>query len=743
MSEPGKITPSHLSRTAVIYVRQSTLAQLERNPESTARQYDLATRAQALGWPTSAIRIVDGDLGVSGSVTGQRDAFDNLVAEVALGQVGIILALEVSRLARDNAAWYRLLDLAGVCDTLVGDGDGVYHPALFNDRLVLGMKGIMSEAELHVLRARLEGGIRNKAARGELRRGLPVGLVWGEADGEICFHPDEAVTGVIAAVFEQFAVRGSVRATWLWLRDQGLRWPLQHAGYLRNSGQPAEITWVEPTYHAVHTTLTHPAYAGAYVYGRTRDERYLDQAGALRKRRRRLPRDQWEVLIPDHHPGFIDWDTYLANQKRIGTNIRPQAHEPGTGAVREGRALLQGLATCGACGRKLAVFYRGPAKSVPNYYCQGAGELVDGRGTRHMNVGGLAIDAAVAEAFLAALQPAALEACLTAAQQLEDGHDAAVAQWRRQVEQARYAATKAERRYRAVDPENRLVARGLEADWEQALRELADAEAELTRRETARPTALTPAERAAIMALGDDLGGVWDAPTTTDKEHKQLLRTLLEEVNITVHRDRAEGRADLIVRWKGGAISELSVPIKRKPPAIRTQEDTIDLLRRLVVHYPDAKIAGILNRQGRRTARGLSFTASRVQSLRHHWGIPCHQPSNQPQEGALLTVADAAKELQVAPSTLHRWLGDGFVAGEQLTPGAPWRIRLTDNIRALFVDDAPAGWLAMLEATLAYGVSRQTLLQRVKRGELRAVHVHTGRRKGLRIQPPTRQDGLL
>ncbi len=245
------------------------------------------------------------------------------------------------------------------------------------------------------------------------------------------------------------------------------------------------------------------------------------------------------------------------------------------------------------------------------------------------------------------------------------------------------------------------------------------------------------------MALGGDLGAVWDAPTTTDKDRKQLLRTLLEEVNITVHRDRAEGRADLIVRWKGGAISELTVPIKRTPPAIRTQEDTIDLLRRLAVHYPDAKIAGILNRQGRRTARGLSFTASRVQSLRHHWGIPCHQPSNHSQEGALLTVADAAAQLGIAPSTLHRWLGDGFIAGEQLTPGAPWRIRLTDAIRGLFVDDAPEGWLAMLEATLAYRVSRQTLLQRVERGELRAVHVRTGRRKGLRIEPPTAQGGLL
>jgi uncharacterized protein YndB with AHSA1/START domain len=650
-----------------------------------------------------------------------------------------VLSLECSRLARNNADWYRLLDLAGMADTLIADADGVYHPALFNDRLLLGMKGTMSEAELHILRARLDGGIRNKAARGELRRGLPVGLVWGEADGEIRWHPDEAVTGVLAAIFDRFAVTGSVRGVWLWLRDQGLKFPLQPAAYLHGG----DITWVDPTYHAVHNVLTHPAYAGAYVYGKTRQQRYLGEDGQLRVRRRRLPQDQWEVLITDHHRGFIDWDTYQANQARIGNNTRPRAHEPGTGAVREGCALLQGLATCGTCGRRLAVYYDGPSKSTPGYYCTGTGQLVDGRGTRHLRVGGVAIDTAVTEAFLAALAPAALQACLAAAQQLEDGHDAALAQWRRQVEQARYQASRAERRYRAVDPDNRLVARGLESEWNDALQRVADAETELTRRETARPKTLTPQEKQVILALGDDLDGVWSAPTTTDKDRKQLLRTLLEEVNISLHRDHTEGRANLVLRWRGGAITELSVPIKRKPPKIRTDEDTIDLLRRLAVHYPDAKIAGILNRQGRRTARKLSFTASRVQSLRHYWGIPCHQPSDNQQEGELLTVADAANQLGLAPSTLHRWLGDGFIAGEQLTPGAPWRIRLTDDIRSLFVDDAPDGWLAMLEATLAYGVSRQTLLQRVNRGELQAVHVRTGRRKGLRIQPPTPQDGLF
>ena len=364
------------------------------------------------------------------------------------------------------------------------------------------------------------------------------------------------------------------------------------------------------------------------------------------------------MLITDHHRGFIDWDTYQANQIRIRANIRPRAHQPGTGAVREGCALLQGLATCGVCGRKLAVYYDGPAKTTPGYYCTGTGHLVEGKGTRHLRVGGAGIDAAVAAAFLAALQPAALQACLAAAQQLEDGHDAALAQWRRQVEQARYEAGRAERRYRAVDPENRLVARGLETEWNTALQALADAEAELARREAARPKTLTPQEKSTILALGDDLPAVWSAPTTTDKDRKQLLRSLLDEVNISVHRDHTDAHAELVLRWKGGAITDLRVPIKRTPPnRLRTDEDTVDLVRRLAAHYPDATIAHILNRQGRRTARGLSFTAGRVQSLRHHYEIACHTTADDPQEGELLTVTDAAAELGLAPSTLHRWLG--------------------------------------------------------------------------------------
>ena len=294
---------------------------------------------------------------------------------MGLGQVGIVLSLEVSRLARNNSDWYRLLDLAGMTDTLIADADGVYHPAMFNDRLLLGLKGAMSEAELHILRARLDGGIRNKAARGELRSGLPVGLVWGEAEGEVLLHPDEAVSGVIAAIFEQFPLRGSARGVWLWLRDQGLKFPLQKVAYVRGE----ELSWVEPTYTAVHNILTHPAYAGAYVFGKTRQERYVDRAGEVR--RRVLPPAEWQVLIPSHQ-GYIDWEAYQANQARIGANTRPRAHQPGTGALREGCALLQGLATCGVCGRKLAVYYR--AGQVNPGLLLRHRENGEGRGVYHM-----------------------------------------------------------------------------------------------------------------------------------------------------------------------------------------------------------------------------------------------------------------------------------------------------------------------------------------------------------------------
>src|SRR5712692_6844604 len=303
MMQDAKISAVHRQRLAVVYVRQSSPTQLERNRESTMRQYNFVARAIALGWAEAQVHVIDEDQGVSANGLFDRAGFAQLTAEVALGHVGVVLGLEVARLARNNADWYRLLDLCGLTGTVLADEDGIYDPSAFNDRLLLGLKGTMSEAELHVLRARLDGGIRHKAARGELRRGLPVGLVWGQADGEVLRHPDEQVVSVISAVFSQFAVLGSARAVWLWLKDHDLRWPLQPVAYRRD--RIPEIIWVEPTYHGVHTTLTHPAYAGAYTYGRSKMERYVASDGKLKTRRSVLHQDQWEVLITGHHEGFI------------------------------------------------------------------------------------------------------------------------------------------------------------------------------------------------------------------------------------------------------------------------------------------------------------------------------------------------------------------------------------------------------------------------------------------------------
>jgi DNA invertase Pin-like site-specific DNA recombinase len=732
MSEGTKVSSTHLARYAFVYVRQSTSAQVEHNRESTDRQYRLVERAIALGWRRDQVNIIDKDLGVSGSGLAERAGFAHMTAEVALGRVGIVLGLEVSRLARNNADWYRLLDLCGVTDTLIGDGDGIYHPGLFNDRLVLGLKGTMSEAELHVLRARLNGGIRNKAERGELRRGLPIGLVFGEVDGEILLDPDEAVRGAIQTIFDRFAEMGSARRVWLHFRSEGLLFPSrQH--------QHADIRWVVPSYTKIHEVLTNPVYAGAYIYGKTKFERFVDGDGNVRKRVRKRPQSEWPVFIRDHHEGFIDWQTFEANQRRIKSNTHPTPHQPG-GAVREGAALLQGLARCSRCSRKLRVSYSGKF-STPAYHCAG-NTIANGRAEYCMRVGGKQIDAAVARAFLTAITPAGLEAALVTAQQVETEQGAVAVQLKLQVERARYEAQRAERRYRAVDPDNRLVARGLEAEWENCLRELQSAEADLARRQAEKGRVLSADERAQILALGNDLERVWSAPSTSDRDRKELLRTLVEEVMVDVNRE-AEN-AHLVLRWRGGLLTELDVHLPRSRPApIRTDEDTVELVRRLAAHYPDAIIAGILNRQGKTTARGMRFTANRVSSLRTHWEIPCFKPDEAQQQGEVVTIDRAAEILGIAPSTVHRWLNDGFIAGEQLTPGAPWRIRVTDELRARFVDNSPPGYVAMLEATLALGVSRQTILQRVKRGELHAVHVKQGRRRGIRIKLPDVTPGLF
>ena len=454
-----KITASHRARDAYVYVRQSTLGQVHAHAESLARQYGLRQRAVLLGWPAHQVVVIDEDLGRSGASAAGRSGFSELVADVGLGKAGIILALECSRLARCNADWYQLLDLCALTDTLIADADGIYHPGSFNDRLVLGLKGTMSEAELHLIRSRLTEGLRHKAARGELRQGLPVGLDYDQ-DGKVIITADEAVAEAIATVYRRFAELGSARQVLLSLRGDGLLLPR------RQNGSP-RVTWAPATYPAVHDFLSNPAYAGAFVFGRTRTEKRVDAAGRVLTRTRLLPRAEWAVLIPDHHPGFISWEAYEANTARLRANWRPPRGHGG-GAPREGRALLQGVLRCGKCGRIMQTGYSGAAGNSPRYVCGRARQLyATERGC--CSIGGGRLEKTILAELFAVLEPASLEATAKALAEAEQHYRRRLAAFELAVERARYEAGRARRQYDAVEPENRLVARTLERGWEDKL----------------------------------------------------------------------------------------------------------------------------------------------------------------------------------------------------------------------------------------------------------------------------------
>src|SRR6185295_17557385 len=733
-----KVTASHRARDAYVYVRQSTPSQIVHHSESLARQYELRERAVMLGWPAHQVVVIDADLGRSGAQTAGRAGFKELVADVGLGKVGIVLGIEVSRLARNNADWYQLLDLCAITDTLIADADGVYHPAEFNDRLVLGLKGTMSEAELHLIKSRLTAGLKHKAAKGELRQGLPVGLDYNE-DDRVVMTPDEAVREAIDTVFRRFEELGSARQVLIGLREDGLLLPRRQNGSRR-------ITWASASYPAVHDFLTNPAYAGAFVFGRTRTEKRVDPTtGAVHSRDRLVPREQWEVLIPEHHAGYISWETYEANTARLRGNWR-RPRELAGGALREGRALLQGLLRCGRCGRIMQTGYSGTKGNCPRYVCARAKQLYAGE---HIcqSIGGIRLENTVLDEMFAVLAPAALTATAQALAEVDANYQRDLAVFELAVERARYEADRTLRQFDNVEPENRLVARTLEANLEAKLAAVRAAENDLSAQRARRPVALTEQELAWIATAGADIRAIFDAPTTTVRERKQLIRAMIAEIGLTVHRDRRV--ADLRIVWQGGAVTEVSMPMTKAGRHLRvTDEDTIVLVRRLARHYNDQTIAAILAKQKRRTATGLPFTRARVAILRANHGIPVYHPSI-PDVGSgcddvvVVTITAAEQILGVARSTLYRWIRDGFLTAEQITPGAPWRIRIDQPLRDRIRPEVPDGWLGLDDAATALGLARQTVLHKVQRGELQAVHVNRGRRKGLRIQVKPDQHGLF
>lgn len=723
-----KVTSGHLARDAYVYVRQSTPSQVIQHTESLARQYELRERAQALGWPAHQVVVIDADLGRSGADATARTGFRELVADVGLGKVGIVLGIEVSRLARNNADWYQLLDLCALTDTLIADADGIYHPADFNDRLVLGLKGTMSEAELHLIRSRLTAGLQHKAAKGELRQGLPVGFDYDQ-DDHVVLAADEAVREAITTVFRRFAELRSARQVVIALREDGLQLPRRRNGHPR-------ITWTAATYPAVHDLLTNPCYAGAFVFGRTRTDKRVDAAGRIVARVRVLPRDQWTVLIPDHHPGFISWEQYEANTELLRSNWRPPRGEGG-GAAREGRALMQGLLRCGRCGRIMQIAYSGLRGNVPRYLC-GRARILYGTEQNCQSIGGHRMEQIILRELFTILEPAALAATAQALTEAETHHRARLAAFELAVERARYEAERTRRQFDNVEPENRLVARTLERALEDKLAAQRRAENELATQKGRRPAVLTDDELAWLTRAGADVRAVFDAPTTTPRERKQLLRAVLNEVVVTVHRD--VGRADLRIIWQGGATRELSMALNKTGHHQRvTAEDTVELLRRLAVDYSDTAIAIILAKQGRRTATGLGWTKTHVKALRAAKGIPAHQPPAETvgassEDVDVVTISEAERRLGVSRVTLYRWLRTGFIIGEQPTPNAPWRIRIDQQLLDKIRPEVPDGWLTLDRAAQALGVARQTVLHKVQRGELAAVHVNHGRRKGLRIQ---------
>jgi excisionase family DNA binding protein len=729
MSDLDKITEQHRRRRAVVYVRQSTPGQVKNNHESRAVQYALRERAVGLGWPADSVAVVDEDLARSGSTSDGRLGFKDLVAEVGLGRIGLILGTEVARLARNNADWYQLLELCTLTGTLVADSDGIYCAGNVNDRMLLGLKGTLAEAELHLIRTRLIGGLRNKAQRGALELNLPVGLDRDDA-GEITLCADEQVRHAIGRVFELWGQLGSARQVVSCLRDEGQRLPRRTVG-------SRHVRWASATYGAVHDFLTNPAYAGAFVFGRTAQRKELDEHGRVRRRTVELPVEQWSVCLPEHHPGYVTWDEYLATRERLRQNVRPRGE--GGGAAREGQALLQGLLRCGRCGRRMQVAYSGNDGRVPRYACVRAHHH---HGAEHpcQSLGGLRLEQAVAAAFLEAVTPAGLRACTEAIGELERAHEQRLQGQRLAVERAQFEVDRAHRQFDACEPENRLVGRTLERAWEQALVALEHEQRKLEELEARCPEPLTTPERQALARLARDLPRLWQASSTTARDRKELLRTLIREVIVTVKQDPR--RAELEIAWEGGARTELTVPlIRRGPERHRTAEDTVELIRQLAAHSSDQQIAAILNKQGRRTGTGLPFNQSRVKHVRQQHGIAAAPPPD-PNSG-LVTIQQAVAELDVSAPTIYRWLRDGLLPGEQTAPHAPWRIRLTDETRARFVPDVPEGYLPLNEAAKRLGCARQTVLHKVQRGELHAVQVTQGRRKGLRIKVSENGAGLF
>jgi DNA invertase Pin-like site-specific DNA recombinase len=659
-----KIQQWHQERLAVVYVRQSTLHQVAEHQESTRRQYGLTARAYDLGWPENRIMVIDEDLGKSGASAAGRSGFQRLVTEVSLDRVGLILGIEMSRLARSCKDWYQLLEICALFGTLLADLDGIYDPGQYNDRLLLGLKGVLSETELHIMHQRLREGLLNKARRGELRIVPPLGYVQ-RASGEVVLDPDEQVQAVVRLVFRKFAELGTVHAVLRYLASHQVQLGMRaHRG-----PEQGELVWCRPNRVTLQNVLKHPTYAGAYVYGRRRVDPRRKQAGCPDSGRLVVNRTEWAVLLRDRLPAYISWEQFEHNQARLAAN---QAKAESMGIAREGPALLSGLLVCGFCGRRLAVTYRDARRY--SYCC--ARQLIDYGGKPCQELVGESLDAFVSAQVLTALAPAALELSLTAAAHIAQERMDVDRLWQQRVERAHYEADRAGRAYRLVEPENRLVARQLERDWEEKLAAHECLERDYQRALTTQPRTISAEETALIRQLATNIPALWQAETTTVADRKEIVRHVVQRVVVAVQGESEQ--VQVTIDWVGGTQTSGTVvrPVQRF-----SQLSYYDTLCRLVREWTAAgatcaDVACRLNQAGYRPPKRCArFSGPIVQDLiRHVAGLARQaRPVSADGPGAdEWFLADLARTIGMPPVTLYHWLRRGWLSGRQ-EGQAPWR----------------------------------------------------------------------
>jgi DNA invertase Pin-like site-specific DNA recombinase len=650
-----KIRPDHLERAAYVYVRQSSLQQVRHHREGQQRQYGLADRARQLGFVR--VVVIDDDLGTSGSGKQTRPGFGRLLTAVCEGTVGAVFALEASRLARNNRDWHHLIDLCGMTETVLVDDDGVYDPGLINDRLLLGLKGTMSEFELSLFRQRAREAFEQKVRRGCVMWEVPVGFV-RTTDDRVEKSPDRQIQAAIQSVFQKFRELGSARQTLLYFRDEQIRMPEVVRG---TAGH--EVVWRLPTQSRIHQVLRNPSYAGAFAYGRTGMTTTVADGRSHTARRRKSP-DAWTVFLPDHHAGYITWDDYRQTQRMLEANVS-RREGPQTGAARQGAALLSGLLRCGRCGRRLFVAYSGTGGRVPRYACRGG--RVDRGSAVCLTLGSLRLDRAVVELVLDAVQPAGIEAALTARR--DALHDDATKRHAitLALEKARYEARRAQKQFDAVDPEHRLVAGELEQRWNQALAQVTDLEARLQAlRDTPEP--VSEAHRARLLALGADLRLLWQQPAASVDLKKRVLRTVLDDIVVTTTADAPQHL--LHVHWKGGVHTELRVPRTGTGRHGRvTDDDAVALIAELTKICEDKAIAMVLNRLGYRTGQGKTWRVHHVANVRYGRRLP-----NYRHDGTWVALEAAARELGVSNTVIKHLIADAVLPATQVVPYAPWVI---------------------------------------------------------------------